>query len=159
MRELSPDVSLELDVSFLTHCALYNTLDDCVTLIEDLIVKQDGRLEVSDLCVLIKGIYKDEIDPVLGYVSCHITSSCCKVSKVRAAFYSEPLWIKANILKLVKMNKANQEVSLQQGINNSVNSMMSVSSKRRHHKALGEFRDFSESGPVVYVLIYDHRFT
>lgn len=82
MRELGPDISFELDIAFLTHCALNNTLDDCVTLIEDLIVEQDRGLEVSDLGVLIERIYKDKVDPILGNVSCHFTSSSCQVGKV-----------------------------------------------------------------------------
>ena len=60
------------------------------------------------LGVLVEWIYQDQVDAVLRDVAGHVSSSCSQVGKMGAAFDSHSLRVEANILKLIKVNKADK---------------------------------------------------
>ena len=60
------------------------------------------------LGVLVEWVYQDQVYAILLDVARHVSSSCCQIRKMRAAFDSHSLGVETNILKLIKVNKADE---------------------------------------------------
>lgn len=105
--ELCPKVRLEACVSLLAHGTLNQGLDDYVGALEDAIVEVVARFKVGDLCVNIERVNEEKIHLVIRE-SIITLSTPGEIGKMRAALDSEPFGIETNVLKLVKIDKANE---------------------------------------------------
>lgn len=103
IRELSPNITLKLQISFLAHCALHYTRYHGVIAGEYLIVKVSVRSEMGNLCLLVEWIYQHQVDSILCHVTCTWSLSSRQECEMRATFDPESLWIEPNILKLVEL--------------------------------------------------------
>ena len=105
--KLRPDVSLEMQVSLLTHVTLNDRTDDEIILLEDVIVVVRLRLEQTALNFSTVRVNEQQVQFILTFLIlvflCPLLWSCHE-KEVWAAFDSQIPWVEANIFKLVELN-------------------------------------------------------
>ena len=106
LGKLCPDVRFEEFVPQGGHRALHHRPYDRIILRENIIIVKRCRLEVSNLCLNIERVYEYDVDLVLLLVL--RSESCCHEREVRAAFYSQVLWVEPYVLKGIEFKPANE---------------------------------------------------